>query len=244
MNCLTIVSPSFAPWDQIALLQRRTSRMLSGLSLFILTIMVFWVSLGKINCIMTSVSPWAVSLPARLLNLSPLLCVCEICHTIILDDFIFFGPSNSPQCHTSLQAFLILAKSLNIPLRTGKTVYPTTLVSLHDIEVDTAQMQMRLPQDKLLDARLKIDSVYRRKKVSLRQLQSLIGTLSFACKVIVPGRVFLRRVIDLTCGEHNQEHLIRLMWRPDWICPPGGYFYIALTGCPYCCQTHGFLLTQ
>ena len=71
-------------------------------------------------------------------------------------------------------------------------------------------MQMRLPQDKLLDARLKIDSVYRRKKVSLRQLQSLIGTLSFACKVIVPGRVFLRRVIDLTCGEHNQEHLIRL----------------------------------
>ena len=59
----------------------------------------------------------------------------------ILDDFIFFGPSNSPQCHTSLQAFLILAKSLNIPLRTDKTVYPTTLVSLHGIEVDTAQMQ-------------------------------------------------------------------------------------------------------
>ena len=128
----------------------------------------------------------------------------------ILDDFIFFGPSNSPQCHTSLQAFLILAKSLNIPLRTDKTVYPTTRVSLHGIEVDTAQMQMRLPHDKLLDARLKIDSVYRRKKVSLRQLQSLIGTLSFACKVIVPGRVFLRRVIDLTCGVHNQEHLIRL----------------------------------
>ena len=74
MNCLTIVSPSFAPWDQIALLQRRTSRMLSGLSLFILTTMVFWVSLGKINFIMTSVSPWAVALPARLLNLSPLLC--------------------------------------------------------------------------------------------------------------------------------------------------------------------------
>ena len=128
----------------------------------------------------------------------------------ILDDFIFFGPSNSPQCHTSLQALLILAKSLSIPLRTDKTVYPTNLVSLHGMEVDTAQMQMRLPPDKLLDARAKIDSVYRRKKVSLRQLQSLIGTLSFACKVIVPGRVFLRRVIDLTCGVHNQEHMIRL----------------------------------
>ena len=128
----------------------------------------------------------------------------------ILDDFIFFGPSNSPQCHTSLQAFLILAKSLSIPLRPDNTVHPTNLVSLHGIEVDTTQMQMRLPPDKLLDARAKIDSVYRPKKVSLRQLQSLIGTLSFACKVIVPGRVFLRRVTDLTCGVHNQEHMIRL----------------------------------
>ena len=51
--------------------------------------MVFWVSLDKINFIMTGVSPWAVAHPARLLNLSPLLCsgfshlhkVCEICHT-------------------------------------------------------------------------------------------------------------------------------------------------------------------
>ena len=69
---------------------------------------------------------------------------------------------------------------------------------------------MRLPPDKLLDARVKIDSVYPRKTVSLRQLQSLIGTFSFACKVIVPGRVFLRRVIGITCGVHNQEHMIRL----------------------------------
>lgn len=49
-----------------------------------------------------------------------------------------------------------------------------------------------------------------RKKVTLRDLQSLIGLLSFACSVVLPGRAFLRRVIDLTCGVKNPHHYIRL----------------------------------
>ena len=59
-------------------------------------------------------------------------------------------------------------------------------------------MRMRLPQDKLLDSKAKVDDMYRRKKVSLRQLQSPIGSLNFACKVVITGRTFLRRLIDLT----------------------------------------------
>ena len=128
----------------------------------------------------------------------------------ILDDFIFFGPPDSRQSHAGLQAFLSLAHSLNIPLRHDKTVFPTTIISLHGIEVDTASMQMRLPLDKLHDARNKIDNMYRRKKVTLREVQSLIGTLNFACKVVVPGRTFLRRIIDLTLGMVNAHHCIRL----------------------------------
>ena len=82
----------------------------------------------------------------------------------ILDDFIFFGPANSMQCASSLQAFISLAESLNIPLRHNKTVYPTNVVSLHGIEIDTHEMRMRLPQDKLDDARSKIVAIYLRKK--------------------------------------------------------------------------------
>ena len=78
----------------------------------------------------------------------------------ILDDFIFFSPPDSRQSHAGLQAFLSLAHSLNIPLRHDKTVFPTTIISLHGIEVDTASMQMRLPLDKWHDARNKIDTMY------------------------------------------------------------------------------------
>lgn len=41
-------------------------------------------------------------------------------------------------------------------------------------------------------------------------LQSLTGLLNFACSVIVPGRAFLRRLIDLTVGIQSPHHLIRL----------------------------------
>ena len=40
-------------------------------------------------------------------------------------------------------------------------------------------------------------------------MQSLIGLLNFACSV-VPGRAFLRRLIDLTKGIRCASHFIRL----------------------------------
>ena len=76
----------------------------------------------------------------------------------------------------------------------------STCVIVHGIEVDTLQMQARLPQDKLEAAITLVRAFSRRRKVTLRELQSLIGTLNFACKVVVPESPFLRRLIDLTMG--------------------------------------------
>jgi hypothetical protein len=50
----------------------------------------------------------------------------------------------------------------------------------------------------------------KRKKVTLREIQSLTGLLNFACSIIVPGRAFLRRLIDLTIGMISPHHFIRL----------------------------------
>ena len=49
-----------------------------------------------------------------------------------------------------------------------------------------------------------------RQKVTLRELQSLIGLLNFACSVVVPGRAFLRRLINLTIGVKRPHHYVRL----------------------------------
>ena len=50
----------------------------------------------------------------------------------------------------------------------------------------------------------------RRRKVTLQEIQSLTGLLNFACTVVVPGRAFLRRLIDLTIGVRKPHFLIRL----------------------------------
>ena len=128
----------------------------------------------------------------------------------ILDDFIFFGPANSSVSAIGLQAFFLLARSINLPIKDEKTVLPTTCASLHGIEVDTSNMTLRLPQDKLREARLKVSAMAKRKKATLNELQSLLGTLNFACRVVVPGRAFLRRLFDLTKGLQKKHHKIRL----------------------------------
>ena len=128
----------------------------------------------------------------------------------ILDDFIFFGPPQSSRCNQSLQSFLMLCESLQLPIKPEKTVLPSTSVTLHGIEVDTSSMTIRLPQEKLSELRSKVASMSVKKKSTLKDLQSLLGSLNFACRVIVPGRAFLRRLYDLTKSVSNPHHMVRL----------------------------------
>ena len=63
---------------------------------------------------------------------------------------------------------------------------------------------------KLQKCRLLLQSFYKRRKVTLQELQSLLGLLNFTCSVIVPGRTFLRRMIDLTVGVRHAQRRFRL----------------------------------
>ena len=49
-----------------------------------------------------------------------------------------------------------------------------------------------------------------KKAYKKRDLLSLIGSLSHACKVIPAGRAFLRRLIDLSTVAKELEHFVRL----------------------------------
>ena len=66
--------------------------------------------------------------------------------------------------------------------------------------LDSDLMEARLPQDKLDKLRSLLQAQTRRRKITLLELQSLIGLLNFCCSVVRPGRCFLRRLIDLTVG--------------------------------------------
>ena len=71
-------------------------------------------------------------------------------------------------------------------------------------------MEARLPEDKLQRTQDLLTSFTKRRSARLVELQSLIGTLQFACKAVVPGRTFLQRMINLTRGFPSRFHHIRL----------------------------------
>ena len=71
-------------------------------------------------------------------------------------------------------------------------------------------MSMRLPEDKLTRLKALIQTWMKRKASQKRELLSLIGQLVHACKVVVPGRIFLRRMFDLASSCQKMDHWIRL----------------------------------
>jgi hypothetical protein len=48
------------------------------------------------------------------------------------------------------------------------------------------------------------------KNTTLREIQSIIGLLYFACQVVIPGRPFCRRHIDATCKVKKSWHKVRI----------------------------------
>ena len=129
--------------------------------------------------------------------------------THLLDDFLFMGVTYR-DCSRSLNTFLSLSEYLGIPIAHDKTVLPTHELTYLGITINTRSRQTSLPPDKVLKASSLIHEALDFSHLTLRQLQSLIGTLNFACAVITPGRPFLRKLIDLTKGVSGSKYRIPL----------------------------------
>ena len=66
-----------------------------------------------------------------------------------LDDFIIVGPPGSGVCGDNLSVVLDTCSQLGVPVAAEKTVGPATVVTFLGVEVDTVEMELRLPLRKL-----------------------------------------------------------------------------------------------
>ena len=127
-----------------------------------------------------------------------------------LDDFLMVGPAGSDQCALNLQISLAVCRSLGLPPHPGKCIGPATRLVVLGIELDSIEQSSRLPAEKLANLQELIQSWRSRWWCTRRQLDSLIGHLHHAAKVVWPGRTFLRRMIDLLCCFRTRDHPICL----------------------------------
>ena len=100
--------------------------------------------------------------------------------------------------------------SLWVPTVASKTLGPSQVLEFMGVVPDSNRMEARLPEDKLARIWQLLESFTDRRSARLLDLQSLIGTLQFACRAVVPGRTFLQRIINLTRGVKNRFHHVRL----------------------------------
>ncbi len=130
------------------------------------------------------------------------------CHHI-LDDFILFGKTES-LCKKALDLVLLFFDYVGIPVEPSKTEGPTTCLCFVGIQLDTVKMQSSLPLEKVTECVEMIDMFLHRKKVTLKEIQSLCGKLCFATCTIQFGRPFIRRLYDLTVGLKKPFYWKRL----------------------------------
>ncbi len=120
-----------------------------------------------------------------------------------LDDYILVGPPRSQVCQSQLQILLEECARLGVPIADHKTEGPATEVTFLGIVIDTVKGELRLPQDKLTRLTSLLAEWQARKNCTRKELESLVGLLNHACKVVRPGRPFLRRMIDLLQAVHR-----------------------------------------
>lgn len=110
-------------------------------------------------------------------------------------------PSSRPCAHTSGSHWQ--------PTRDG----PTTCLVFLGITIDTVAGEHRLPSDKLQRLRSLLEEWGDRRHYTRKELESLVGLLNHACKVVRLGRSFLRRMFDFLHGTHHppgRDHFIHL----------------------------------
>jgi len=106
-----------------------------------------------------------------------------------LDDFLVTA-KRAYTCNRILNEFVKLCDGLGVPLAGEKMEGPSTVITFLGLTVDTLKMEVRVPADKIAKAKALVDGLIRRKKITLRELQSVIGSLNFLCRAVRPGRAF------------------------------------------------------
>ena len=80
---------------------------------------------------------------------------------------------------------LTLCQRINAPVKDEKVVPPTTKLTFLGIVIDTEKMTASISDERKSLMLEELQSFSTRKKCTKRQLLSLIGKLSFACKVVL-----------------------------------------------------------
>ena len=131
-----------------------------------------------------------------------------------LDDFLVMADTK-PECQRAVSTLTELLCYLRFEIATERIIAPAMSVKYLGLIIDSAAMELLLPQDKLDRLCSLVGSFASIQKVTAtrHELDSLCGVISHASKVVRGGHTFSRRLINLTNSIAGKHPIITL---PDW----------------------------
>ena len=138
-----------------------------------------------------------------------------------LDDFLIFGKSFA-ECSSAMHTLINLLRRLGFANNWSMVERPSQQLVFLGAVVDSVSMTLALPTLKLKGFSDLLTMFMKKKRVSVRQLETLVGKLSWDSQVVCGGSTFLRRVLNLknSVKERHRKVLLRNAFFADlkwWI---------------------------
>jgi hypothetical protein len=128
---------------------------------------------------------------------------------VYLDDFLCVQSSYAKCCEAQ-QVLISLLIRLGFQISWGKVLGPARRVEFLGVTIDTSDCTVSLSDNKVDKLHDKLQKFYSKKRASKRQLQSLAGSLNWACQAVRGGRFFLRRILDTINLLKQSSHKCKL----------------------------------
>ena len=91
-----------------------------------------------------------------------------------------------------MNALKQVCNKIQMPITPEKSEGPATVVEFLGLTLDTDNMVICIPQDKLQDIAHIITKMVKTRKATSWELQSLAGKLNFIAKVVPAGKSFIK----------------------------------------------------
>ena len=126
------------------------------------------------------------------------------------DDFFAALSKDISIAKSQLSTIIKAFQDLAIPLATEKIEGPALIITFLGISINSLHMTIEITDDRYTDSLSLLTSWKLKRTCTKRQLKSLIGKLGFISKVVRPGRLFSRRLIDLSTTVKRLHHHITM----------------------------------
>lgn len=147
-----------------------------------------------------------------------------------LDDFLFVAESEE-ECNRSLEGFEDMCKQIGIPLADHKTVRACQSITFLGLGIDARTHTMYIPIEKQRKVSEKLSSFLTKKVHTVKEWQSLCGSLNHLAQVVRAGRIYLGSLYGSLAGIlSNDGHRKRRIntevrrdlevWESLLSCPP------------------------